>query len=651
MKILFLSPVQPLLTPAFAKASAGEARDLLPKWQMQASWVRALKRQGHQVWVVKYTPDDRIRLGWGERIGQNIRVISQIGLIGQIDLIIYSLGADVLLSLTMWYLKARLSTAKLVVLSGVSPITDGNPRERSMAPMIDLVATNDPGHADQWIKLGAKSAVVLPISAIDKELHLVKIPTLRQALGRTHKDVDVLFIGTLTKEREIFFDKLRQLLPSKIELIVKEFVWEEEYAYLMSGAKIGINLLRPEMRRGANLRLFEIPAFGAMEISSFSRPEWLTPGKEVEVFGSVEEAAALVKRYLGDDQARVKMAKAGKRRVETEHTFDKRAERLMEFIKAQPCFDKAGPFRNKTDGANRVNEVDVSICIVNYKADKELERCVKSIKKFTKGVKWEIIVVDNSADNKWYSGGNNLTLGRAKGKYILFLNPDCWLKNDALMELVKFMDNRPRVGAIEPRQVYESGEIAPTGSLIPKWWIDVVEMTALSRFFGRLGDLGYLGRVGKFKEIDKYRQIEFDRRKNWRTEIISGASMMVTKEALSQVGGFDERLKLYYTDVDLCRRIIKAGFEIWHVGETVIKHKTRGSTSKLPWDRINLIYAGDGREYYRKWGDKIGGEILYSAMKANGIVIDTFRAYFKACILLQATIFGCKLLAAPRSIG
>ena len=65
MRILFLSPVNPKLTP-------GEP---LPRWQMQASWVRALGRLGHEVRVVKYTPEDRIRLGWGEKLMWNLKVI------------------------------------------------------------------------------------------------------------------------------------------------------------------------------------------------------------------------------------------------------------------------------------------------------------------------------------------------------------------------------------------------------------------------------------------------------------------------------------------------------------------------------------------------------------------------------------------------
>jgi GT2 family glycosyltransferase len=276
--------------------------------------------------------------------------------------------------------------------------------------------------------------------------------------------------------------------------------------------------------------------------------------------------------------------------------------------------NKARPFASRKAGPL----IDLTICIVNYKADKELKRCLGSIKKFAKGISFEVIVIDNSKDNKWYSGGNNQALVRARGKYVLFLNPDCYLTENVLAELVGWMDKHPKAGVSEPRQVYDNGRIAPTGSLLPVWWVDGVELTELSRFFGSVGRLGGLGRLGKIKDT---RQEDLDRRENWRTEVVSGAAMLARKSVLDKIGGFDERLKLYYTDVDLCRRILEAGFEIWHVGEFQIGHSTRKSTSKLKWDELYDIYAGDARSYYRKWGNGIGGAILFLAMKINKAIL------------------------------
>ena len=75
----------------------------------------------------------------------------------------------------------------------------------------------------------------------------------------------------MTPERREFLAELRKLLPETVKFVVKEFVWEEEYAGLMSRAKIVLNPIRPEMKNGANLRMFEIPAFGALELGSYGK--------------------------------------------------------------------------------------------------------------------------------------------------------------------------------------------------------------------------------------------------------------------------------------------------------------------------------------------------------------------------------------------
>lgn len=261
---------------------------------------------------------------------------------------------------------------------------------------------------------------------------------------------------------------------------------------------------------------------------------------------------------------------------------------------------------------------NLSICIVNYKVNKELKRCLSSIKKFTKGISFEVIVIDNSSDNRWYSGGNNLALARAKGRYVLFLNPDCYLTENILAELVGWMNKHPEVGASEPGQVYDNREIAPTGSLLPVWWVDGVELTGLSRWFGSVGRFGGLGRLDKIRVI---RQEDLGRDENWWTEVVSGAAMMVRKSILDEIGEFDEQLKLYYTDVDLCRRILAAGFEVWHVGKFKLGHSTRRSTGQLKWDELYDIYAQDAWNYYKKWGEGIGGIALFLTMKLNKLIV------------------------------
>lgn len=307
MRILYLSPLHPLL-PFGAEP--------LSRWQTQMSHVRALRELRHSVKIVVYSPNHLGSPSLEERIHGNIRVLTTSG---KFDAIILSLGADVLLPLTVRILLARFSSP-LIILSGVSPLREGNPREQALAPLTALVVTNDQSHADEWLALGTPRVIVLPISAIDPMIHFPR-PVKR--------DLDVVFAGTVNPERTAFLKKLRTLLPPSVSLTVKQFIWEEEYATILSRAKIALNPLRSSMKQGANLRLFEIPAFGALELASHSNSSWLTPGKEVISYQSARDAAAKILYFLKHSKEREKIARAGRTRVFREHTFVHRFKKIL----------------------------------------------------------------------------------------------------------------------------------------------------------------------------------------------------------------------------------------------------------------------------------------------------------------------------------
>ena len=308
MTILYLTPVHPLLTQGFP----------LPRWQTQMSHVRSLEELGHHVSVVTYTPNDHIQLSLSERVIYNTKIAL---FSGKADVVFLSLGADVLFSATIQLLKKKLHVP-LIVLSGVSPVTNGNPRERSIAKSADIVATNDPSHAREWRELGARQSIVLPISAIDPALHYPR---------KVKRDIDILFVGTVTPDRERFFQKFRKLLAPGISFVIKHHVFEEEYAKLLSRAKIVLNPIRPEMRHGANLRLFEIPAFGALQLSSFTKKEWFEEKKEIVTYQDTKDAVGKARYYVQHEKERRKIVEIATERVFKEHTFKKRFEKLIAY--------------------------------------------------------------------------------------------------------------------------------------------------------------------------------------------------------------------------------------------------------------------------------------------------------------------------------
>ena len=104
--------------------------------------------------------------------------------------------------------------------------------------------------------------------------------------------------------------------------------------------------------------------------------------------------------------------------------------------------------------------------------------------------------------------------------------------------------------------------------------------------------------------------------------MISGAFLMARTDTVKRVGGFDERLKLYYTDTDLCRKLQNIG-QIWHVGQIGVKHSLSQSTNQLSWWTRSGIYARDALVYYWITGRKVGGIALWLLLQINRALVQT----------------------------
>ena len=270
--------------------------------------------------------------------------------------------------------------------------------------------------------------------------------------------------------------------------------------------------------------------------------------------------------------------------------------------------------------------LDLTISIVSYNTKDLLRRCLTSIFKFTRKLNFEVIVVDNASSdtsatmvkrefprvklirnrlNRWYTGANNQALKLARGRYFLILNSDIFLKHNAFKTMIAYLDKHPRVGAIEPLQIYEHGRIAPTGSH---------HNTPLTDFF----ELTWLGRkLAHQKLLNHFRMVRKSRRHTWPAQVICDAALMTRTDLVKKIGGYDEKLKLYYTENDLCRLVQNQGFTTVHFGEATVKHTVSASTAKIGWQTISGIYAADVFHYYRKWHGPLPAALLFLSLKLN----------------------------------
>ncbi|MBI5207165.1 MAG: glycosyltransferase family 2 protein [Candidatus Firestonebacteria bacterium] len=235
--------------------------------------------------------------------------------------------------------------------------------------------------------------------------------------------------------------------------------------------------------------------------------------------------------------------------------------------------------------------MDLSIVIVSFNTMDILRDCLKSIYKDTEGIDFEIIVSDNNStdgtlemieiefpeviliknsSNIGFSSANNIGFKITKGRYVLALNPDTIVLNNASVEMIKFMDKHPESGACGCKLLNADKTLQPSWENFPTIFSEIFYGTPLNKIFKHDKRINR----GNFYEVD------------W----IMGAFMMIRKEVIEKTGGFDEDYNPAYSEeVDLCYRIKKSGWKIYYYPVPEIIHLRGQITKKRPiWSFLLL---------------------------------------------------------------
>jgi len=236
-------------------------------------------------------------------------------------------------------------------------------------------------------------------------------------------------------------------------------------------------------------------------------------------------------------------------------------------------------------------KIDISIIILSYNTKDLLRDCLASVEKTEKkNYTLEVFVVDNASSDKspemvkkefpWvkllvskknlgFSGGNNLALKKAQGRYILFLNSDTKLRSDVFTHLVPFMDKNKKVGAVTVKTMLMSGKMDPDCHRgFPTPWASMSYFLGLEKLFPKNK---LLGRYHKFYlNLNKIHEIDAG----------FGTFMFVRKKTLDEVGWWDENYFFYGEDLDLFYRIKTAGWKVIFYPEPLVVHY-KGASSGL----------------------------------------------------------------------
>jgi N-acetylglucosaminyl-diphospho-decaprenol L-rhamnosyltransferase len=264
--------------------------------------------------------------------------------------------------------------------------------------------------------------------------------------------------------------------------------------------------------------------------------------------------------------------------------------------------------------------VKLSISIVSYNTRDLLARCLESIRATAGDLAVETIVVDNGSGdgsaemvrarfpetrliepgrNTWFTGGNNLAFRAAQGEYVLILNPDTELHPGMVATLVGGLDAHPTWGAVTAQQLYADGVTQRNCSRFPSYLDLWLGYTAL----GTLAP----GLRARRRAATWY--ADWDRRSDRAVEVAPDSCLMVRRALLEGVGLYDERMKLYFTEDDLCQRIQRAGYEIHYLAEAVITHQESASTRQVQ-RTATQAYFDDLAVFARKYYGPFRGALL-----------------------------------------
>lgn len=285
----------------------------------------------------------------------------------------------------------------------------------------------------------------------------------------------------------------------------------------------------------------------------------------------------------------------------------------------------------------------ISVIIVNHNAGDHLSQCVISI--FEAYHAANVIVVDNAStdeslsrlessveddsrleilrnrQNLGFAVACNMGSRLAKASYLLYLNPDCLIEENTIPRLLASLGECPRAGMVGGLLLNPDGtEQAGGRRTMPTPWRSLVRVFNLKALAGRNSRL--------FSDFNMHRQPLPDQ--PIEVEAISGACMLVRREALEDVGGFDEGYFLHCEDIDWCMRFRNKGWRILFVADARVVHHQGVCSRERPlfveWHK----HKGMMRFYRKHFRHQYPGALMWLVVTGVWLRFALLAVYYAA---------------------
>ena len=271
--------------------------------------------------------------------------------------------------------------------------------------------------------------------------------------------------------------------------------------------------------------------------------------------------------------------------------------------------------------------IDVSVVIVNWNTRDILQKCLTSIYEQDDDIELEVIVIDNAStdgsvemvrknfprvsliensENRGFAAANNQGMKIAKGRYVLLLNSDTIILDNAISKTISFADTHPEAAVIGCRVLNPDRTLQPTCFMFPSILNMLLSSTYLYKLFPKNKFFG--------RELMTW----WDRNDIREVDVVTGCFMLVRRDAIEQIGTMDERFFIYGEEMDWCYHFKQAGWKIIFTPTGEIIHFGGQSTRQK---RCEMIL-------------RLRGSILLF-MKKN----KSFLTYTLACLLVALFFF------------
>lgn len=253
---------------------------------------------------------------------------------------------------------------------------------------------------------------------------------------------------------------------------------------------------------------------------------------------------------------------------------------------------------------------DLAIVIVNYNTRDLLQQALDSIFREITLEQYEVFVVDNHSidgsvqmvktcyprvkllenrTNTGFSIANNQAIRESRSRYIMLLNSDTILLPGSVEALIQFLDETPEAATVGAKLVGRDGNVQATAKAFPTLFNSFfAKKSLLTKWFPN-NPLTKRTLVCMFK--DQERPFEVD--------LVSGAGMLIRRQAFQDVGEFDESFYMYWEDVDWCRRAVQKKWKVFYHPQAPIVHLEGGSSQKEVL-RLVVEYHRSVYMYFRK---------------------------------------------------